>query len=53
MFPAVTLEHESWEDVQGLFLPLMNDIAFDLITTSNITLYLDAKNVLLRQFGKS
>lgn len=54
MFPNSALLTESWSNVQGLFVPLLHDVAFDLVTTSsNITDYADVKTLLLERFGKT
>ena len=53
MFPGNPLACESWHNVCGLFLPLLNDIAFDLISTATITTFADAKEILLKRFGKT
>ena len=52
MFPGINLETEPWHSVRGLFVPLLNNVAFDLLATSVINTYDDACSVLIKHFGK-
>ena len=54
MFPSISLEAEPWSSVRGLFMPLLNEISFDLISSStNIVTYADASCILKKRFGKN
>ena len=43
MFPSSDLALEPWQNVRGLFIPLLNDVAFDLISTSTVSTYDEVK----------
>ena len=52
MFPTISLGSEPWVNVRGLFIPLLNSVAFSVLAGTNIQTFDDAKQALVKCFGK-
>ena len=44
---------EPWTSVEGALIPLLGDVAFSEISTMTFTLYAEAKEFLIKRFGKT